>query len=164
MLAERGQLSFARRDNRHSPRAQELEVGLRRRVLVHPVVHRGGGRDRAGGRERGCRQEIVGLTIRKLRERVGTRRRDQIDVGALDELEVADRRPLAGRLAGIGASKGVGLKLVAEHRRAGDRLKRGLPDELLAGLGLDHAYGVTLPDREPSRLKRLVGRDAPADT
>ena len=44
--------------------------------------------------------EVVGVAVGELGERVRGRRRDQIEVGSLDQREMADRGPLRAGLAG----------------------------------------------------------------
>ena len=164
LLAVGGQLALARSDHGHAPCRQQLEVGLRRRVQVHAVVHRGRNRDRAACCERSGRHEVVGEAVPKLGERVRASRREQVDLRSLDERQVADRSALGQPLAGPRAAGRIRLELAGEHRRAGDRLKRRGADEPPAGLSLDHANRVTGLDREPRRLERFVGRDPAADT
>ena len=55
--------------------------------------------------------EVVGVAVRELGDRVRGGRRDQIQLGALDQRQVADRRALGQRLARIGAARRVGLEL-----------------------------------------------------
>ena len=69
----------------------------------------------------GARQQVVGVAVGELRDRVGGRRRDAEAVAAPDQLEMADRVVLGRLLAGVGAAQRVALELVDQHRRAGDR-------------------------------------------
>ena len=59
-----------------------------------------------------------------------------------DQLEVGDRVVVGRGLTGERAARGVGLELVHQHRRAGDALEGGAPDEVQAGGRLDHPHGV----------------------
>ena len=78
--------------DRRAARAQELQVRLRRRVLVHVVVHR-------RARPRAARVEASAALVSRLSaspcgelgERVGRRGRDAEHVGAPDQLQVRDR-------------------------------------------------------------------------
>src|SRR5205085_2134901 len=83
-----------------APRRQQREVRVGRRVQVHALVHRRGEGDRARGRERSRGQQIVGMPVGQLGDRVGARRGDQVHVGALDERQVADRGTIRERLSG----------------------------------------------------------------
>ena len=54
-----------------TPRSRSvLQVGLRRRVLVHAVVHRRRDHQRTGGRERAAAQQVVGEAAGELGDRV----------------------------------------------------------------------------------------------
>ena len=113
-------------DDDHAALAQEREVGLRGRVLVHVVVHRRRDEDGAGGGQRGRGQQVVGQAVGQLGDRVGGRRRDQEGVGVADQLEVAERVVLRRRLIGERAPGGVALELVGEDRGSGEgRERRG---------------------------------------
>ena len=48
------------------------------------------------------------MAVRELGERVRGGRRDQVQLGALDQRQMADRGPVGQRLAGIGAARGSG--------------------------------------------------------
>ena len=98
-LPARRELAGARLDHVHAARVQGLEVGLRRGVLVHAVVHRRRDQHRRGAREVGGGQEVVGLSRGKLGDRVRGRRCDAVGVAARGDLEVADRIVVGRRLA-----------------------------------------------------------------
>ena len=76
-----GELAALGADELDAPRAQRLDVRLRRRVLPHAHVHRGRDEDRAAEGERGLGQDVVGEAVRELRERVRRERRDDEQVG-----------------------------------------------------------------------------------
>jgi hypothetical protein len=101
-------------DHDHAALAQERQVGLRRRVLVHVVVHGRRHEDRARGGQRGRGQQVVGQAVGQLGDRVGRRRGDQEGVGVADQLEVAERVVLGRGLIGERAPGGVALELVGE--------------------------------------------------
>ena len=123
MLAVRGELALARLDHRDAAIGQQPEVGLGGRMLVHAAVHRRRDHDRAVRRQRRRGEQVVGMAVRELGQGVSARRRDQVHVRPLDQRQMADRRPVGDGLARVGAARGIGLELAAQHRRAGDRLK-----------------------------------------
>ena len=102
--------------------------------------------------------------MRELGERLRGRRGDQVDVGALDQREMRERRVLGQRVAGEDAAQRVRLPFGDEHGRAGDAGEGGLADEARGRLGLDHAHAVAGLRGQPRELQRLVGRDAAAHT
>ena len=147
----------------HAPLAQRRQVGLRRGVLVHVVVHRGRDDDRAGRGERGAGEQVVGQAVGELGHRVGARRRDDEDVGVADQLEVADRVVVGRRLVGERAARRVALELVGQDRRAGQPgERRGADERWLAGR-LDDAHRVAGLGGQAHQLERLVGGDPAAD-
>ena len=104
------------------------------------------------------------MPVRELGQRLRGRRRDDVDVGVLDQREVRERRVLGQRIAREDAAQRVWLPLGDQHRRAGDAGERRRPDEARGRLGLDHAHAVPGLQGEPRELDRLVGRDAAAHT
>ena len=58
-------------------------------------------------RQRGGGEQVVGGAVGELGERVGRRRRDQEEVGALDQREVRERGVLGRRVAREGAAQRV---------------------------------------------------------
>ena len=108
-------------------RAQDVQVGLRRRVRPHLVVHRRGDEDGAGGGEGGRGDEVVGEAVRELGDRVRRGRRDQVGVGIAHELEVRERVVLGRRLIGERAPRGVALEVAtaAPARRRAPRTTPG---------------------------------------
>src|SRR6185436_5241973 len=101
-----------------------------RRVLPHVVVHRGRDDHRAAGGQRGGGDEVVGQAGGELGQRVGRRRREQVDVGVGDQLEVRERVVVGRRLVGERAAGGVALELVDEDGRPGQRRERRRAHEL----------------------------------
>ena len=155
----RSELSLARLDHRHPALGEQPQVRLRRSVQVHAAVHRRGDQHRAAGGQRGRGHEVVSEPVRELCERIGTRRRDQEHVGAIDERQMTDQRPRGQRLAGIGAASRVGLELADQYRRAGDCLKRRAANELLTGRRLDDPDRGSRKRRQARELKAFVCRD-----
>ena len=149
-------------DHVHAAGAQRVEVGAHGGVFVHAVVHRGRHDDRAGGGERGARQQVVGEAAGELGDRVGGGGRDQVEVGVAHQLEVADRLVGRGLLAGERPARGVALELVDEHRRAAQRRERCAPHEATRGGRLHDPHRVTGARRKAHELERLVGGDPAA--
>ena len=124
-----------------TPRARSrLEVGLRRRVLPHPRVHRGRDEQRAVVREHRLGERVVGETVRQARHRVRRQRRDDEQVGAL---KVRIR--------------------IGRRGRAGERVERLGGDESLGTARRQRQDVVPGTDEEPDDLARLVGGDAAGD-
>ncbi len=115
--------------------AQQSQVRLRRRVLVHPVVHRGRDHQRAAGGERAAGEHVVGLARpRACAIVLADAGAITIEVGVVDEREVAERvvrRAAPGRERRRG--RGRARTRSTQHRRAGQRREGGLADEPPAG-------------------------------
>src|SRR5205085_2803957 len=131
-------------------------------VFVHAVVQRGGGVQRAVDREWACAQQVVGVSVRELRDRVRGRGCDQVQLSARGELEVAERIVRRQRLARECAACGIALELAREHRRARERGQRGGPDEAPRSGRLERPQRVPGRGRKADELERLIGGDAAA--
>ena len=57
----------------------------------------------------------------------------------------------------------IALEFVDQHRRTGDALERGPPNELQRALGLQHTHGMACLPGQARQLQRLVGGDPPGD-
>ncbi len=77
------QIAFVGIDNVNAAAAQALEIFLCRGMIPHVDVHRGGDYDRRSGREIKSTEKIVTDAAAELRNDVGSRRRDQKQIGAL---------------------------------------------------------------------------------
>jgi hypothetical protein len=163
LLAERRQRAGARLEHDRAARAQQREVGLRGRVLVHRRVHRGREDQRPPARERRRGEQVVGVPVGELGERVGARGRDGEDVRALDELQVPDRRVRRGGVAREGAPHRVVLPLGRQHRGAGDAGEGRGADEARRRRRLDDAHRMAGLDGQPGQLEGLVGGDPARD-
>ena len=147
-------------------RAQQREVGLGRRVLVHAVVHRRRDEHRAARRR-----------ARRVVSRLSARPWASLAIvfavaGAIRKTSArsTSARWLIGacvgrRLAGVGAARRVGLELA--RRSTGAPViaaNDAAPTKRWLARRLDHAHGVAGLDRQPRELERLVGRDPAADS
>jgi hypothetical protein len=163
LLAFGGQPTAVGRDDLRAARAQDLQVRLRRRTLIHTVVHRRCDDKWAVGDERATAEQVVGETVRELCDRVRCGGSYDVEVGVGDELEMAERLVRRERLAGERATRGIALELVDQHRSAGQRRERSLADEPPARGRLYDTHGVPGGGRQTHQLERLVRGDAAAD-
>ncbi len=124
------------------------DVALVGRVRPHLPVHRGRDEQRAVARERQRGQQIVGVTVGDLGEKVGRRRRDDDRVGAARQVDVAHPVVRAG------------LPQIGEHRPAGERLQRQRRDEAAGGGRHADVHRDVRLDEEPRELGGLVRGDA----
>ena len=132
VLAVGGELALAGCDDRHAARASSSRLacvaGFRYiRLFIAGATATGQAAASAAVRHRLSAWPWASLAIV-----FAVAGRDQVQVGALDQREVADRRALGQRLARVGAARRIGLELAGQHRRAGDPLERGAADEPLA--------------------------------
>ena len=77
-------------DNAHAALAQNVEIGLHRRMLPHVHVHRRSNKNRRARGEIHRRQKIVGDTLRKFRQNIGGRRSDNQRLSPLRFTDVFD--------------------------------------------------------------------------
>ena len=149
---------------RHAALAQRREVGPRRGVLPHCVVHRRRDDDRARRGERGAREEVVGQPVGELGERVRARGGHEVRVGVAHELEVAEpgrapadawsgKRPARGSRSNSSMSTGAPVS-AANDAAPTNRWRVGR---------LDHADRVPGLRGQADELERLVGGDPAAD-
>src|ERR1700678_2577755 len=85
------QISFVRRDDMNAARAQRRQIFLRRRVLPHIHVHRGSDHDRRLRSQIKCGKKIPSQPLRKFRQAVSSRRRDQQQIDALRHRNMLNR-------------------------------------------------------------------------
>ncbi len=75
-------------EDRDAIAAQQGDVALRRGVVPHLAVHRGGDEERAVAREARRREQVVGEAVGELGEEVGARGRDHDRIRPARELDV----------------------------------------------------------------------------
>ncbi len=127
------------------------DVALIRGVRPHLPVHRRRDDQRAIARERERGQEIVGVTVGDLREKVRRRRGDDDRIGAARQVDVAH--------SVVGARR----PQIGEHRPAGQRLQRQRRDEAARGVRHADVDGHPGLDEQPRQLGGLVRGDAAGD-
>ncbi len=76
-----GHLAVFRPDEQCAVRAQPRDVAPRRRMQPHAHIHRRGEQDPLIGGQQKRRRQIVGQPMRRAREQIGGRRRDDDEVG-----------------------------------------------------------------------------------
>ena len=135
-----GELALLRAEHLHASLDEPTHVLLCRRVLPHADVHRRRGEHRASEGQRGLREDVVGETVRQLRQRVGGERRDDEKVG-VDEMGIEIAWSLAPR----------------------ERLEGVRRDELLCVGCEDRSHLVSRFHEQPNQLAGLVGRDTARD-
>ena len=149
-----GQVAFIGIYYVDSTGAQSGEIFLRRRVLPHIYVHRGGYDYGSFRREVQGRKKIFGYAVREFSEDVGGGGRDEQQVNSLGDGYVFDG---AFDVGGGGACGGedVGDDFLSRERGEGQR-----SDEFLGGAGhydLDvELFGLQAADQ----FGGFVGRDA----
>ena len=143
-----GLVAGARAEHDDAVGGEPRDVALVRGVRPHLPVHRGRDEQRAVARERQRGQEVVGVAVGDLGEKVRRRRRDDDRVGAARQVDVAH------------AVVGAGRPQVGEHRPARQRLQRQRRDEAAGGVGHADVDGDAGLDEQPRELGRLVRGDA----
>ena len=117
-------------------------------------------RRRAG--EEGGGQQRVADAGGELGDRVRGGGGNEVGVGVLDHVEMADRVVRGRLVARERATHRIALELAGQHRGADDRLERGGADEALRGGRHRDAHAVARLGRQARELERLVGGDAAA--
>ncbi len=145
-----GEPAIGRVEHERSARAQRGDVGLGRRVQPHLGVHRRGEQHRAGHREQGGGEQVVGLSGGSAGEQVRRRRCHDREVDPAAEVDVL----------GLGrAGEDVGVDLVP-----GEGLPGGATDELQRGRGGHDVHVVPRLGEQTEEGRRLVGGDASSDS
>ena len=145
-----GEEPLARRDHLDASRAQGPQIVRRRRVQVHPGVHRRGDHHRPVEGQVDASEQPVAEPRRHPGERVRRRGGDQQEIGPSGELEVV----VPGALVGAEELRPDGP---ARERREG----RGA-DEAPRRVRHDHRDAVALAHQAPEHVDRLVRGDPAA--
>jgi hypothetical protein len=146
-----GQRAAVRPDDRGAARRQRRDVALGRGRVPHHVVHRRRQQQRPVGRQQHRRGEVVGDAERRLGDQVGGRGRDDHEVAAAREPDMAD-------LVLVGQREKVGEDALARQRRHRERRH-----EFLRRAGQDAAHRRPALAQAADKLERLVRRDPAGD-
>ncbi len=143
-----GLIADARAEHDHAVGDEPRDVPLRGRVAPHLPVHRRRDEERAIARERQRRQQIVGMAVRDLGQKIRGRRRNDDRVGAARKIDVPH--------AVVGARG----PEIGQHGIARQRLQRDRRDEAAGPRRHHDVHGDVRLDEQARELGRLVRGDA----
>ena len=147
----RRQMAHLRRQDRRAALGQQAQVRLGGGMLVHVAFHRGDEQQRRGAAQRDGGEHVVGHAMRQPRDGVGGRRRDDQQIGAASQLDMARRR-FARRLPQVV------IDGTLAERREGERA-----DELARVRRHHHIDKRARLLQLADDIGCLIRRDAPAD-